>query len=179
MNWQAIPSLRTSVIAGCLRGGVYAQDALGVSLTGNDVSGFNTSGTPGFVVQPFYLKSYTAGVATDVENGINAGWAGILIDTGAGSNSISISNNYVHDGVCGDGIDIRGMNTGDISVQLEYNFVTRLVQCSSVSTIEGIGTQVTGTSGSGQLSSATPKQIMEVPAPTWIVCSLIRPKPAC
>jgi hypothetical protein len=29
---------------------------------------------------------------------------------------------------------------------VEYNFVTRLVQCSSVRTIEGIGTQVTGTS---------------------------------
>jgi hypothetical protein len=40
----------------------------------------------------------------------------------------------------------RGMNTGDISVDVEYNFVTRLVQCGSVRTIEGIGTQVTGTS---------------------------------
>jgi hypothetical protein len=134
------------VIAGALRGGIYGQDALGVSISGNDVSGFNTSGTTGFVVQPFCLEQYAAGQANCGASGLPAGWAGILIDTANGKNTISISNNYVHDGVCGDGIDIRGMNTGDVSVDIEYNFVTRLVQCSSVSTIEGIGTQVTGTS---------------------------------
>jgi hypothetical protein len=134
------------VIAGALRGGIYGQDALGLSITGNDVSGFNTSGTTGFVVQPFCLEQYAAGVANCGASGLPAGWAGILIDTANGRNTVSISNNYVHDGVCGDGIDIRGMNTGDVSVEIEYNFVTRLVQCSSVSTIEGIGTQVTGTS---------------------------------
>jgi hypothetical protein len=134
------------VIAGALRGGIYGQDTLGVRLAGNDVSGFNTSGTTGFVVQPFCLEQYAASVANCGPTGLPAGWAGILIDTGTGRNSVSISNNYVHDGVCGDGIDIRGMNTGDISVDVEYNFVTRLAQCSSVRTIEGIGTQVTGTS---------------------------------
>jgi hypothetical protein len=134
------------VIAGALRGGIYGQDSLGVSISGNDVSGFNTSGTTGFVVQPFCLEQYAAGVANCGPSGLPAGWAGILVDTANGSNSISITNNYVHDGVCGDGIDIRGMNTGNISVSIEYNFVTRLVQCKSVSTIEGIGTQVTGTS---------------------------------
>ena len=134
------------VIAGALRGGIYGQDTLGVRLTGNDVSGFNMSGTTGFVVQPFCLEQYAAGVANCGPTGLPAGWAGILIDTGTGRNSVSISNNYVHDGACGDGIDIRGMNTGDISVDIECNFVTRLAQCSSVRTIEGIGTQVTGTS---------------------------------
>jgi hypothetical protein len=134
------------VIAGAYRGAVYGQDVVGVTLRGNDISGFNTSGTKGFVVQPFYLESYTAGVANDVANGLPAGWAAILIDTANVSTSLSISNNYVHDGVCGDGIDIRGMSTGDVSAQIGYNFVTRLVQCSKVSTIEGIGTQVTGSS---------------------------------
>jgi hypothetical protein len=134
------------VIAGAYRGAVYGQDVVGVTLRGNDISGFNTSGTKGFVVQPFYLESYTAGVANDVANGLPAGWAAILIDTANVTTSLSITNNYVHDGVCGDGIDIRGMSTGDVSVQIGYNFVTRLVQCSKVSTIEGIGTQVTGSS---------------------------------
>ncbi len=134
------------VIAGAYRGAIYGRDAVGVRLRGNDISGFNTSGTTGFVVQPFYLESYTAGVANDVANGLPAGWAAILIDTANVSTSLSISNNYIHDGVCGDGIDIRGMNTGDISAEVDTNFVTRLVQCSSVRTIEGIGTQVTGSS---------------------------------
>ena len=88
-------------------------------LRGNDISGFNTSGTTGFVVQPFYLKSSTAGVANDVANGLPAGWAAILIDTANVGRSLSISNNYIHDGLCGDGIDIRGMNTGDISAEVD------------------------------------------------------------
>jgi hypothetical protein len=134
------------VIAGARRGGIYGQDALNVTIRGNDISGFNTSGTPGFVVQPFCLEQYAAGVANCGPNGINAGWAGILLDTASGHSSISIANNFVHDGVCGDGIDVRGMNTGDVTVQEENNFVSGLKQCSSVGTIEGIGTQVTGTS---------------------------------
>ena len=134
------------VIVGALRGGIHGQDSLGVTISGNDVSGFNTSGTTGFVVQPFCLEQYAAGVANCGASGLPAGWAGILIDTSTGSSIVSITNNYVHDGACGDGIDIRGMNTSDVNVDVEYNFVTRLIQCSSVSTIEGIGTQVTGTS---------------------------------
>ncbi len=125
------------VIVGAYRGAIYGQDVIGVTLRDNDVSGFNTSGTAGFVVQPFYLESYTAGVANNVANGLPAGWAGILIDTANVSTSLSITNNYIHDGRCGDGIDIRGMNTGDISAEIDHNFVTRLVQCSSVRTIEG------------------------------------------
>ncbi len=56
------------VIAGAYRGAIYGRDAVGVRLRGNYISGFNTSGTTGFVVQPFYLESYTAGVANDVAN---------------------------------------------------------------------------------------------------------------
>jgi hypothetical protein len=134
------------VIVGPARGGIYGQNALNVTIRGNDISGFNTSGAPGFVVQPFFSSSYIEGGGTYLESGINAGWAAILFDTGSGSSSVAVSNNYIHDGACGDGIDIRGMNTGDITAQVTFNYITRLVQCSSVGTIEGIGTQVTGTS---------------------------------
>lgn len=41
-------SVENLVIAGALRGGIYGEDTLGVSVIGNDVSGFNTSGTTGF-----------------------------------------------------------------------------------------------------------------------------------
>jgi hypothetical protein len=134
------------VIVGPARGGIYGQDALNVTIRGNDISGFNTSGAPGFVVQPFFSSSYIEGGGTYGESGINAGWAAILLDTASGSSSVVVSNNYIHDGACGDGIDIRGMNTGDVTAQVTSNYITRLVQCSSVGTIEGIGTQVTGTS---------------------------------
>ncbi len=134
------------VIVGPARGGIYGQNALNVTIRGNDISGFNTSGAPGFVVQPFFSSSYIEGGGTYLESGINAGWAAILLDTDSGSSSVAVSNNYIHDGACGDGIDIRGMNTGDVTAQVTFNYITRLVQCSSVGTIEGIGTQVTGTS---------------------------------
>jgi hypothetical protein len=134
------------VIVGAARGGIYGPDAHNVTIRGNDISGFNTSGAPGFVVQPFFSSSYIDGGGTYLESGINAGWAAILLDTDTGGSSIVVSNNYIHDGACGDGIDIRGMNTGNVTAQVISNYITRLVQCSSVGTIEGIGTQVTGTS---------------------------------
>lgn len=128
------------VIIGPNRGAIYGQDVIGVTVSGNDISGFNTSGTVGFVVQPFNLATFTAGVGDFLASGVPAGWAAILIDTANVSTTLSIANNYLHDGVCGDGIDTRGMNTGDITVQVNYNFITRLVQCGSVSAIQGIST---------------------------------------
>ena len=139
------------VIGAAYRGGIYGNDVKDVTIRGNDVGNFNSSGTVGFRVQPFYLNSYTAGLASGgpppVGNGIGAGWAGILIDTRSIQTNISIERNYVHDGVCGDGIDLRSMNTGDATAQVNQNFVTGLHQCprtTGVGTIEGIGTQVTG-----------------------------------
>jgi hypothetical protein len=134
------------VIVGPYRGAIYGLDAMGVTVHGNDISGFNTSGTVGFVVQPLDIATFTPGVGLEIATGIPAGWAAILIDTANVSTTLSIENNYLHDGVCGDGIDIRGMNTGDVGVQVNFNFITRLVQCHSVSAIQGISTQVTGSS---------------------------------
>lgn len=139
------------VITTAYRGGIYGNDVIDVVVRGNDVGNFNTSGTVGFRVQPFYLNSYTAGLARGgpppFGNGIGAGWAAILIDTASVTTNILIDENYVHDGFCGDGIDLRSMNTGNATAQVNRNFVTTLSQCSGtgVGTIEGIGTQVTGT----------------------------------
>ena len=139
------------VIASAYRGGIYGKDVVDVSMSGNDIGNFNTSGSVGFRVQPFYLNSYTPGLARGgpppFGNGIGAGWAAILIDTASVSTTIMIDRNYVHDGVCGDGIDLRSMGTGNATAEVNRNFVTSLAQCSGtgVGTIEGIGTQVTGT----------------------------------
>jgi len=138
------------VIASAYRGGIYGKD-VSVTIRGNDIGNFNKSGAVGFRVQPFYLNSYTAGLASGgpppIGNGIGAGWAAILIDTASVQTNIAIEGNYVHDGVCGDGIDLRSMGTGNATAQVNRNFVTGLHQCAGtgVGTIEGIGTQVTGT----------------------------------
>ena len=135
------------VIATAYRGGIYGNDVVDVTIRGNDVGNFDTSGTVGFRVQPFYLNQYTPFLARWVSAGIGAGWAAILIDTASVKTTIVIDGNYVHDGACGDGIDLRSMGTGNATAQVNRNFVTSLTQCSGtgVSTIEGIGTQVTGT----------------------------------
>lgn len=140
------------VITSAYRGAIYGSDVVHITVSDNDIADFNTSGTTGFVVQPFYLNSYTAGLANWVSAGIPAGWAAILVDTASVETNLSIERNYVHDGVCGDGIDLRSMGDGVATAQVTHNFVTRLHQCSGVSvpgsvvrTIEGIGTQVTGT----------------------------------
>src|SRR5205823_9741717 len=139
------------VITTAFRGAIYGNDVVNVVVRGNDIANFNTSGATGFRVQPFYLNSYTAGLASGgpppFGNGLAAGWAGIMIDTASVQTNISIEGNYVHDGFCGDGIDLRSMGTGDATAQVNRNFVTRLAQCSGtgIRTIEGIGTQVTGT----------------------------------
>ena len=80
------------VIAAAYRGGIYGNDVKDVTIRGNDVGNFNSSGTVGFRVQPFYLNSYTPFLASGgpppVGNGIGAGWAGILIDTRLDSNEL-------------------------------------------------------------------------------------------
>lgn len=136
------------VITAATRGGIYGLDVVDVSARGNDVSGFNTSGTFGFLVQPFEFPSYTAGVGTPEadSSGVQAGWAGIMVDVATVRTTVTFDGNYVHDGVCGDGIDVRGMNAGEMSAQINSNFITKLLQCSNVHAVQSISTQVTGTS---------------------------------
>ena len=138
------------VIVSPYRGGIYGLNLNRTYLHDNDVSSFNTSGINGFQVLPFCLEGYSPflssrGSTCPVPSsaGIKAGWAGILIDASSVPSLIQVSKNYVHDGFCGDGIDLRAMGTGYIGVQIDGNLVTRLKQCAGtgIGTIEGIGTQ--------------------------------------
>ena len=156
------------VVTSAVRGAIYGLDVVGAGVHGNDLSDFNTSGVIGFIVQPFDLETFTAGVGNELAGGVKAGWAAVLIDTANVSTTLSITNNYVHDGACGDGIDVRGMNIGDVGVEVNYNFITRLVQCSTVGAIQGISTQVTGTArlratlvGNSQANNGSPGANMD------------------
>ncbi|HTW83414.1 MAG TPA: hypothetical protein VMD91_05020 [Candidatus Sulfotelmatobacter sp.] len=132
-------SVYNVVVAGASRGGIYGSNVTGVCVQGNDVSGTNTSQTVGFVVLPFYLESYTAGAATHAS--LNAGWAAIMVDESSGTAAVAIDGNYVHNGSCSDGIDLRSMGTAIETAQVNGNFVSAMPQCSAVRTIEGIGAQ--------------------------------------
>jgi hypothetical protein len=138
------------VINGSYRGGIYGLNVNHADLHDNDVSSSNSSGINGFQVLPFCLEGYAPFVSRSgspcpipSSAGIKAGWAAILIDASSVNSLLSISKNYVHDGICSDGIDLRAMGTGSIAAEVHGNLVTRLKQCAGtgIGTIEGIGTQ--------------------------------------
>ncbi len=143
------------VIISPYRGGIYGLNVNYAYVHDNDVSSFNTSGINGFQVLPFCLEGYAPFVRSNGATcpspssaGIKAGWAAIMIDASNVTSLASIARNYVHDGVCGDGIDLRAMSTGYIRAEIHGNLVTRLKQCAGtygvsagIGTIEGIGTQ--------------------------------------
>ncbi|MHB8659674.1 MAG: hypothetical protein ACYC91_17350 [Solirubrobacteraceae bacterium] len=65
-----------------------------------------------------------------------------------------IENNYVHDGTCNDGIDVRASGTARMAVRVIANTVTRLQEGQSQQSVLGIGLQTTGTSS---LTAAVPR----------------------
>ena len=69
-----------------------------------------------------------------------------MIDQASVKGEADISGNYVHDSFCGDGIDVRGLGTGNITVRMDHNFITRLIQCPPTLAVQAISTQVIGTS---------------------------------
>jgi hypothetical protein len=138
------------VIDGSYRGGIYGDNVTGVNVHGNNVSGQNTSCTFGFLVLPFAPASDTvppAGTVTALVS-VQNGWAGIMIDGSQGHQTIAISNNYVHNGVCGDGIDVRTSGTAQATAQVSDNTVTQLsLPAGNVfSSVLGIGMQAADSS---------------------------------
>lgn len=140
--------VRNLVIVESARGGIYGLDVPGVVVSGNDVSGFNTSCSIGFTVAPFVAPTRAPFVGIPLA--LPAGWAGILIDANSGTGTLRVTDNYVHDGACGNGIDLRIRQTADYQAEISRNFVTQLKQGPLGQTrefhlVHAITTQVTNT----------------------------------
>lgn len=136
------------VITSASRGGIYGIDAPGSYVHGNDVSGTNTSCTIGFTVEPFVAPTRAPFVGIPLA--LPAGWAGILIDASSGTGGLRVTDNYVHDTACGNGIDLRIRQTADYSAEISRNFVTQLKKGPAGETgeahlVHAITTQVTHT----------------------------------
>jgi hypothetical protein len=142
-------SVSNLVVRGTYRGAIYGLDSVGVTISGNDVSKHNTSCTKGFLVQPFnvptgvpFVGGGVAGMGTLAPQN---GWAGIMVDGDSATGSIDIHGNVVHDGDCGDGIDIRAAGSSDLTARVEGNLVTRLKQgtfdAAPVGSVLAIGMQ--------------------------------------
>ncbi len=133
-------------VVGAYLGGIYGNNVKDVSVHGNDVTATNTSCTTGFVVQPFNLPTATPGVGVPFAAGLPNGWASIMVDESHTTTNVTIDGNFVHDGTCSDGIDIRASGTADITAQVDGNTVTRLRQDPNKSSELAIGMQAIDTS---------------------------------
>ena len=118
------------VIVSAARGGIYGRNVSGVEISGNNVSGTNTSCTPGLYV---YFPVQRPLLAN--------GWAAIMVDEDRNTAWLSIRNNYIHDGACSDGIDIRATGSAWVAARVSANRITRLAQGSAVRSVLAIGMQ--------------------------------------
>lgn len=135
-------TVRNLRIAGARRGAVYGVDVTGVRVLGNDVSGHNTSCTPGFLIPQFNAPTNVPGVGIPISGGLPNGWAGIMIDGGRRTGATAtISGNVVHDAVCGDGIDVRTWGTASYQVSVSGNTVHHLQQGEDFKSLLAIGLQ--------------------------------------
>ena len=132
-------------IIGASRGGIYGHDVSDVDVHGNDVSATNTSCTTGFVVQPFNLPTEAPGVPIPFSSGLANGWAAIMVDETRGASAVTVNANYVHDGACSDGIDVRASGTASVTAHVADNALTRLKQDPTMQSILAIGMQTTDT----------------------------------
>lgn len=116
--------VRNLVITESVRGAIYGLNVPTAVVHGNDISGYNTTCTIGFTVQPFVIPTVLPFTGAPIL--LPAGWAGIMIDANAGAGAIEITNNFVHDSACGNGIDVRISGSADYTANVSGNFVTQL-----------------------------------------------------
>jgi hypothetical protein len=125
--------VRNLVITRSVRGGIYGHDVSGVRVLGNNLSATNTSCTAGLYV-------YFPGNQPLLANG----WAAVMIDETRGTSWLSVDGNYIHDGTCADGIDIRASGSAEVQARVDENRLTRLAQGPGMRSVLAIGMQTRG-----------------------------------
>ena len=133
--------VRNLRITGAGRGAIYGQNVTGAKVVGNDVSGHNTACVEGFHIPSFNVPLTVHGVGIPIGEGLENGWAGIMLDADSGRNRIVIRGNSVHDGECGDGIDVRAMGTARVRAKIKANAIARLRESSEFQSLLAIGLQ--------------------------------------
>jgi hypothetical protein len=122
------------VIVNSYRGGIYGSDVTEVKVHGNNLSGTNTSCTPGFFVM------FPGNIPL-----LPNGWAAIMADEDKGAESLSVWKNEIHDGTCNDGIDIRATGTAEVMARIESNNIAHLAQGPKMRSLLAIGMQTRDT----------------------------------
>ncbi|HEX4904774.1 MAG TPA: hypothetical protein VFU93_04925 [Acidimicrobiales bacterium] len=129
--------------SGTRRGAVYGLDVTGVRVSRTEVTGHNTSCTPGFLIPAFNAPTNLPGVGVPIATGLQNGWAGIQIDAASRRGfTARIDHNRVHDADCGDGIDVRVWGDADGTVAITDNAIASLRQGPGFMSLLAIGLQV-------------------------------------
>ncbi|WP_182379173.1 hypothetical protein [Nocardioides sp. WS12] len=127
---------------GARRGAVYGVDVTGVHIAGNDVSGQNADCIDGYLIPPFMAPTNLPGIGIPIANGLQNGWAGIMVDASSRQDvAVSITGNLVHDAMCGDGIDVRLSGTATGTATITDNTVRSLRQGKDFRSVLAIGLQ--------------------------------------
>lgn len=138
--------VRNLVVTAAARGAIYGLNVPGVRIQGNDISGYNTLCFIGFTVERFTAPTRAPYLGIPLV--LPAGWAGIMVDADSGLGSVNITDNYVHHGACGNGIDLRITGNADYQAEISGNFITELKQGPGGQTgethlVHAITTQIT------------------------------------
>ena len=128
-------------IPGAQRGAIYGIDVSRATITGNDVSGHNSSCTRGFHIPPFNVPLLIPGVGVPISNGLHNGWAGIMVDATRATTRLDIRRNVVRDADCGDGIDVRASRTANVRAAIVDNDVRELREGPDFESILAFGLQ--------------------------------------
>lgn len=134
-------TVRNLVIHGASRGAVYGRDVSRATIAGNDVSGHNTSCTPGFHIPAFNVPTTVPGLGIPISDGLHNGWAGIMVDAGRRGVRLTIAGNRVHHADCGDGIDVRAFEGARVHARITENRVHDLRQGEDFESLLAIGLQ--------------------------------------
>jgi hypothetical protein len=134
-------TVRNLDIEGAHRGAIYGLDVSGVKVEGNEVSAHNRSCAEGFLIPPFIAPTNVPGAGLPIAEGLDNGWAGIMIDARRRTGSVEIRRNLVRDSHCGDGIDLRLSGTAGYRAEITSNMVRHLQQGEELHSLLAIGLQ--------------------------------------
>jgi hypothetical protein len=134
-------TVRGLTITAAGRGGIYGKEVGRVRITGNDVSHHNASCAPGFLIPPFKVPTTAPGAGVPISDGLQNGWAGIMVDAASGTTRATVRRNRVHDADCGDGIDVRASGTARVHATIAGNTVAELRQGDALESVLAIGLQ--------------------------------------
>ncbi|PYE12287.1 hypothetical protein DFR67_12310 [Williamsia limnetica] len=122
--------VRNLVIEGTNRSAIYGNDATGVTIAGNDISGSNRLCHDGFIIGPFQIPASIAlrEAIPKLPNFVvlNNGWAAVMLDYHRAAGAVTVEDNSVHDTACGDGIDVRTFGTATVTADLTGNDLSNI-----------------------------------------------------